>query len=406
MRPMTVSATPAAATPAATAAASGTAITVLAALSLCHLLNDTIQSLLPAIYPVLQLNYSLSYTDIGILHLAFQVTASLLQPAIGLYTDKRPIFRLTVAGMAASLVGLVLLANAANFTLLVVAAMCVGLGSAVFHPDASRMARSASGGRYGFSQSFFQVGGNAGSALGPLLAAFIVLPLGQPSLAWFSALALLAMVVLWRVGGWAKAHHVRRGKGGEVATRPITRMTLLILAILGALTFSKYIYLTSLTSFYTFYLIEVFGVTVRSSQLQLFVFLSAVALGTFIGGPVGDRYGRRAVIIVSIFGVLPFTLALPYANLEWTIVLSFLIGLINASAFSAILVYGQSLLPGRVGLVSGLFFGFAFGIAGIGAAALGLLADAKGIEFVFKVCAFLPIVGVLAFFLPPERLPD
>ncbi len=399
---MTVSAAPPPATPAV--APQRTALAILCALSLCHLINDTLQSLLPAIYPVLQANYALSYTEIGFIHFAFQVTASLLQPGIGLYTDKRPIFRLSVAGMGATLFGLVLISRASDYGLLVVAAMCVGLGSAVFHPDASRNARAASGGRYGFSQSLFQVGGNAGSATGPLLAAFIVLPFGQSSLAWFGALALVAMALLWRVGGWAKARHLVASRAGPAAAAPpVSRRAIAILVVLGLLTFSKFIYMAGLTSFYTFYLIETFGVSVATSQLLLFVFLGAVALGTFAGGPIGDRVGRRAVILVSILGVLPFTVALPHVGLVAAAGLTFLIGIINASAFSAILVYGQSLLPGRVGLVSGLFFGFAFGVAGIGAAVLGAIADAEGIRFVFKIIGFLPVIGVLVFFLPPER---
>lgn len=400
---MTVSAAPPPAKPAA--APQRTALAILCALSLCHLINDTLQSLLPAIYPVLQANYALSYTEIGFIHFAFQVTASLLQPGIGLYTDKRPIFRLSVAGMGATLFGLLLISRASDFALLVVAGMCVGLGSAVFHPDASRNARAASGGRYGFSQSLFQVGGNAGSALGPLLAAFIVLPFGQSSLAWFAALALIAMALLWRVGGWAKAHHLVASRAGPAAAAPpVSRRAIAILVMLGLLTFSKFIYMAGLTSFYTFYVIETFGVSVATSQLLLFVFLGAVALGTFAGGPIGDRVGRRAVILVSILGVLPFTVALPYVGLVAAAVLTFLIGIINASAFSAILVYGQSLLPGRVGMVSGLFFGFAFGVAGIGAAVLGVIADAEGIRYVFKIIGFLPLIGILVFFLPPERI--
>ncbi|MEM9221621.1 MAG: MFS transporter [Pseudomonadota bacterium] len=380
-----------------------TAFSVLFALSLCHLLNDTIQSLLPAIYPVLQVNYALSYTEIGIIHFAFQVTACLLQPGVGLYTDRRPMFRLAAIGMGASLIGLILIAHAGSFWFLVIAAMCVGLGSAVFHPESSRNARAASGGKYGLGQSIFQVGGNAGTALGPLLAAFVVLPLGQPSVVWFGALALLAMIVLWRVGSWAKARHAASGVPRRTTPPPISRRVVLVLCVLGVLTFSKFIYLASLTSYYTFYLIEKFDVSVRDSQLFLFVFLGAVAAGTFAGGPIGDRYGRRLVMVISILGTLPFTLMLPHANLFWTAALSFLIGVVNASAFSAIVVYGQSLLPGRVGLLSGLFFGFAFGIAGIGAAVLGVLADATSIGFVFQVCAFLPALGVFAFFLPPER---
>lgn len=383
-----------------------TAFAVLSALSLCHLLNDTIQSLLPAIYPVLQQNYLLTFTQIGVLHLVFQVTASLLQPAVGLYTDKRPMFRLSTFGMGASLAGLVILAFATHYWVLLLAAASIGIGSSIFHPDSSRVARAASGGRYGFAQSFFQVGGNTGSAIGPLLAAFVVLPFGQSSIAWFSALALVAMVLLWNVGTWAKAQYLQSGGGSRGATGPVavlpTRRVMMVIGILGLLVFSKYLYLASLTSFYTFFLIEKFGLSVRDAQLMLFVFLAAVAAGTFLGGPIGDRVGRKAVIWVSILGVLPFTLALPFANLLWTGVLSVIIGLVIASAFSAILVYGQQLVPGRVGMISGLFFGFAFGVAGIGAAALGALADWKGILFVYHVCAFLPLIGLLTIFLPAD----
>ena len=384
-----------------------TAFAILTALSVCHLLNDTIQSLLPAIYPVLQENYLLSFTQIGFLHLVFQCTASLLQPAVGLYTDKRPMFRLSTFGMGASLLGLVILAFATHYWTLLLAAAAIGVGSSIFHPDSSRVARTASGGRYGFAQSFFQVGGNTGSALGPLLAAFVVLPFGQPSIAWFSVLALIAMVLLWNVGTWAKAQHQRAGASHGtvhhfVSTLP-PRKVMFVIGILGVLVFSKYIYLASLTSYYTFFLIERFGISVRDAQLHLFLFLAAVAAGTFLGGPIGDRVGRKAVIWVSILGVLPFTLALPYANLFWTAVLSMIIGLVIASAFSAILVYAQQLVPGRVGAISGLFFGFAFGIAGIGAAALGALADWKGILFVYHVCSFLPLLGLLTVFLPADR---
>ncbi len=390
------------------AAETRTAFAVLAALSVCHGLNDTIQSLLPAIYPVLQQNYLLSFTQIGFLHLVFQVTASLLQPAVGLYTDKRPMFRLSTFGMGASLLGLVILAFATHYWVLLIAAASIGVGSSIFHPDSSRVARTASGGRYGFAQSFFQVGGNTGSALGPLLAAFVVLPFGQRSIAWFSVLALVAMVLLWNVGTWAKAQYQRaavgrRSEGAHPASALPSRRVAFIIAILAMLVFSKYIYLASLTSYYTFFLIERFGLSVRDAQLHLFLFLAAVALGTFLGGPIGDRVGRKAVIWVSILGVLPFTLALPYANLFWTGVLSFVIGLVIASAFSAILVYAQQLVPGRVGAISGLFFGFAFGIAGVGAAALGALADWKGILFVYHVCSFLPLLGLLTVFLPADR---
>ena len=382
-----------------------TAYVVLGALSLCHLLNDTIQSLLPALYPVLQENYALTFTQIGFLHFAFQTVASVLQPVVGWWTDVRPRFRLLPIGMGMSLIGLLILAWAHSYVVLLFAAVCVGLGSSIFHPNASKLARSASGGRFGMAQSVFQVGGNTGTAIGPLLAAFVVLPLGQPSVAWFSALALLGAVVLWRVGTWAREQHVRRSKSPLVAeVSALSRNHVIgVIAVLGLLVFSKYLYVTSLTSFYTFYVIEKFGVSVQQSQLLLFVFLGAIAVGTFAGGPIGDRIGRKAVIWVSILGVLPFTLALPHVGLVWTAVLSVIIGVVIASAFSAILVYAQSLVPGRVGLISGMFFGFAFGIAGIGAAALGALADWKGLEFVFQVCAFLPLIGLLTVFLPAER---
>jgi MFS transporter, FSR family, fosmidomycin resistance protein len=382
-----------------------TATTILIALSLCHLLNDTIQSLLPAIYPVLQQNYALTFTQIGILHFVFQVTASLLQPAVGLYTDRRPMFRLSTAGMGASLLGLLILAFAHHYWALLVAAMAIGLGSSIFHPDSSRVARTASGGRYGLAQSVFQVGGNTGTAIGPLLAAFVVLPFGQPSIAWFSALALLGMAVLWNVGTWARAQHRQRSATRAAAPEwPLPpRQVYWIIGVLGVLVFSKYVYMASLTSFYTFYLIDTFGVSVRESQLFLFLFLAAVALGTLAGGPIGDRIGRKAVIWVSILGVLPFSLAVPFGNLFWTAVLTFVIGAVLASAFSAIIVYAQALVPGRVGAISGLFFGFAFGMAGAGAALLGVLADWKGIAFVYHVCSFLPALGLLTVFLPPDR---
>ncbi len=388
------------------AAETRTALAVLLALSACHLLNDTIQSLLPAIYPVLQQNYALSFTQIGILHFCFQVTASLLQPAVGLYTDKRPMFRLSTFGMGASLLGLVILAFATHYWVLLVAAMSIGVGSSIFHPDSSRIARAASGGQYGLAQSVFQVGGNTGSAIGPLLAAYVVLPFGQTSIAWFSVLALIGMVLLWNIGTWARAQHLRRAAASR-STAPLGsvlphRKLIAVIGVLALLVFTKYIYLASITSFYTFFLIEKFGLSVRDSQLMLFVFLGAVALGTLIGGPIGDRIGRKAVIWVSILGVLPFTLALPYANLLWTGILSFIIGVVIASAFSAIIVYAQQLVPGRVGLISGLFFGFAFGIAGAGAAALGAVADWKGIVFVYHVCSFLPLLGLLTVFLPSD----
>ncbi len=381
-----------------------TAVTVLWALSLCHLLNDTIQSLLPAIYPVLQANYALTFTQIGILHFAFQCTAAMLQPVVGYATDRRPRFRLLTIGMGLSLIGLMTLAFAHSYAALILAAMAIGLGSAIFHPDASRVARAASGGRYGFAQSVFQVGGNTGTAIGPLLAAFVVLPFGQPSIAWFSALAFLGMVVLWNVGTWARSHH-RSLAGRAAAAVPgmPSRRVLTIVGVLALLVLAKYLYIVSLSSFYTFYLIETFGVSVRTSQLLLFLFLGANAVGVLVGGPIGDRIGRKAVIWVSILGILPFTLILPHVDLFWTAVLSVIVGAVSASAFPAVIVYGQQLLPGRVGMVSGLFFGFAFGIAGMGAAALGVLADWKGLTFVFQVCAFLPLMGLLTVFLPADR---
>ncbi len=381
-----------------------TIFAILAAISFCHLLNDMIQSLIPAIYPILKASFHLDFGQIGLITLTYQLTASLLQPGVGWYTDRRPKpFSLPV-GMAFTLIGLVLLSVASSFGALLFAAAMVGLGSAVFHPESSRVARMASGGQHGFAQSVFQVGGNAGSALGPLLAAFIVLPKGQPSIAWFSLAALLGIVVLARVGLWYKRRATAKGAGGT--RRHEERMALpgkkvaLAITVLIALIFSKFFYLASLSSYYTFYLIHKFHVPVRSAQLHLFLFLGAVAAGTIVGGPVGDRIGRKCVIWWSILGVLPFTLALPYANLFWTGALSVAIGLILASAFSAILVYAQELVPGKVGMISGLFFGFAFGMGGVGAALLGELADATSITFVYRVCSFLPVIGLLTGFLP------
>ncbi len=382
-------------------AVTGTVLTVLAAVSFCHFLNDLIQSLLPAIYPLLKERYALDFGQIGLLTLTYQITASLLQPLVGYYTDRRPMPYSLPIGMSFTLAGLLLLALATSFSLLLLAAALVGTGSSVFHPESSRIARLASGGRHGFAQSFFQVGGNAGSATGPLLAAFIVLPYGQHSIAWFSLAALLAIVLLTRVGGWYRRHAAARSQGivAQVQNLPAPKVALAI-AVLLALIFSKYFYLASLYSYYTFYLIDRFHVSVQSAQLHLFLFLGAVALGTLVGGPVGDRIGRKYVIWVSILGVLPFTLLLPYADLFWTSVLTVVIGLILSSAFSAILVYAQELLPGRVGMIAGLFFGFAFGMGGIGAAVLGHLADTTSIEYVYKVCSFLPVIGLLTVFLP------
>ena len=382
---------------------STTALGILTTLSFCHLLNDMMQSLLPAIYPILKTAFSLDFGQIGMITLTNQVTASLLQPVIGLYTDRYPKPYSLAIGMGFTLVGMLLLAVAPHYYTVLVAAALVGLGSSIFHPESSRLARLASGGRHGFAQSLFQVGGNAGSSFGPLLAAFIVLPHGQGSIAWFSLAALLAMAFLWHVGTWYKASGAAvpsRRMAAVVHSSLSRRQVTTALVILLALIFSKYVYLASLTSYYTFYLINRFHLSVQSAQIHLFLFLGAVAAGTMIGGPVGDRVGRRHVILWSILGVLPFTLALPYANLFWTRVLTIVIGVVLASAFSAIVVYAQELVPGRVGMIAGLFFGIAFGTAGIGAAALGQLADHTSIFFVYHVCAFLPIIGALAFWLP------
>ena len=383
-------------------AATNTVLTVLGAISFCHFLNDLIQSLLPAIYPLLKAHYALDFGQIGLLTLTYQITASLLQPLVGWYTDRRPMPFSLAIGMGFTLSGLLLLAVAGSFGLLLLAAALVGIGSSVFHPESSRIARLASGGRHGFAQSFFQVGGNLGSAIGPLLAAFIVLPYGQRSIAWFSIAALVAIVLLARVGVWYAQHMRARTHAPvhEVAHGLTRRQVTPAIAVLLMLIFSKYFYLASLYSYYTFYLIERFHVSVRDSQLYLFVFLGAVALGTLVGGPIGDRIGRKYVIWASILGVLPFTLMLPHANLLWTAVLSIVIGLILSSAFSAILVYAQELLPGKVGTISGMFFGFAFGMGGLGAALLGELADHRGIEYVYAICAWLPAIGLLTVFLP------
>jgi MFS transporter, FSR family, fosmidomycin resistance protein len=383
-------------------AANNTAFAIIAAISFCHLLNDMMQSLIAALYPMLKTNDGLDFGQIGLLTFTFQVTASLLQPLIGVYTDKRPQPYSLSLGMAFTLVGLVMLAFADRYWLLLVASAMVGIGSSVFHPESSRIARMASGGRLGLAQSLFQVGGNFGSALGPLLAAFIVLPRGQTSVAWFSLAALMAMIILWQVGNWYRAHRVARGKQRSSNSSVILprRKVLIALTVLGILIFSKFIYMASLTSYYTFYLIQKFDLSVRDAQLLLFVFLGAVAAGTIIGGPLGDRFGRKYVIWGSILGVLPFTLAMPYANLAWTIALTAIIGVILASAFSAIIVFAQELVPGKVGLISGLFFGFAFGMGGIGAAALGEIADIKGIDFVYGICSYLPALGLLTVLLP------
>ena len=382
-----------------------TAYPVIAAISFAHLLNDMMQSVLLAIYPMLKQGLQLSFAQIGLITLAYQLTASLLQPLIGLYTDHRPKPYSLPIGMGFTLVGLLLLSQAATFGAVLVAAMMIGMGSSVFHPESSRVARMAAGGQPGLAQSLFQIGGNFGTALGPLLAALIIVPLGQGSAAWFSLAALVGVVVLSFVGRWS-SHHVAnfRGRMRAHASNGLSRRQVVVsLGVLGLLVFSKFFYMASLSSYYTFYLIGKFGLSLQSAQMYLFVFLIAVAVGTVAGGPVGDRIGRKRVIWASILGVAPFALLLPYANLLWTGVLSVIIGAILASAFSAILVYAQELVPGKVGAISGLFFGLAFGLGGIGAALLGQLADATSIETVYQVCAFLPLIGLLTVFLPNIR---
>ena len=379
-----------------------TSFGILAALSTCHLLNDVMQSLVAALYPVLKENYALDFGQIGLLAFVFSGTASLFQPLVGLYTDRHPQPYSLAAGMGFSLAGLILLAYAGSYELLLLAAALVGLGSAVFHPESSRMARLASGGRHGLAQSLFQVGGNVGTALGPLAAAFIILPRGQQSVAWFAVLALTAMIILVRVGGWYARQRAAQATRPAPA-RPFVlprRRVVIALVVLGLLVFSKYVYMASLTSYYTFYTMHRFGVSVRDAQLLLFIFLGGLAVGTVLGGPIGDRFGRKLVIWGSILGTLPFTLALPYANLTGTAILTAVIGLVMASAFSAILVFAQELVPGKVGMIAGLFFGFAFGMGGIGAAVLGQIADAKGIAYVYWLCSFLPLIGLLTIFLP------
>ncbi|RDK01334.1 MFS transporter [Paraburkholderia lacunae] len=378
-----------------------TVYSVLGAISFSHLLNDMIQSLILAIYPMLKDNFALSFGQIGLITLTYQITASLLQPLVGIYTDKHPKPYSLPVGMGFTLAGLLLMSVAPNFGLLLVAAALVGCGSSVFHPESSRVARMASGGRHGLAQSLFQVGGNAGSSLGPLLAALIVIPHGQRSIAWFSVAALVAIVVLTQIGRWYKQHPSVRKARSQAGHATLSRNKVMFaMGVLILLVFSKYFYLASINSYFTFYLIDKFHLPVQAAQVHLFVFLAAVAAGTVIGGPVGDRIGRKYVIWVSILGVAPFTLLLPYANLFWTGVLTVIIGVVLASAFSAILVYAQELIPGKVGMVAGLFFGFAFGMGGIGAAVLGQLADATSIAYVYKVCSFLPLIGVLTVCLP------
>ena len=398
---------PAGPTPRRDAAADRPAYKVLGALSFSHFLNDMIQSLILAIYPLLKGTFSLSFVQIGLITLTYQITASLLQPLIGLYTDKHPQPRSLSFGMGSTLCGLLLLAFAPSYGWLLVAAALVGTGSSVFHPESSRIARMASGGKHGLAQSIFQVGGNAGSAAGPLLAAWVVIPQGQRSVGAFGLAAILAIAVLWNIGGWyagrlaavgQKAKAARDAAPGLAPGKVAGAVSILLLLV-----FSKYFYMASITSYYTFYLIEKFGLSVQSAQLHLFVFLFAVAAGTLLGGPIGDRVGRKRVIWGSILGVAPFTIALPHVGLEATTALTFVIGFILASAFSAILVFAQELMPGKVGTVSGLFFGFAFGMGGIGAAVLGKLADTHGVGFVYELCAYLPLLGLATAFLPDVR---
>lgn len=385
--------------------AEGTIFSILLSISFSHLLNDTIQSLIPSIYPLVKKSFHLSFAQVGLITLTFQLAASLLQPFVGFYTDKKPQPFSLATGMGFTLCGLVLLSFVGSFGWLLVSVGLIGIGSSVFHPEASKVAYMASGGRRGLAQSIFQVGGNAGSSIGPLLAALIIVPHGKKSVIWFSVLALLAIMVLIYIGKWYQqnkhrirpkvSHHLRED-GLHLSKRKITLSIIILLVLI----FSKYFYLASMTSYYTFYLIDKFHVTVQSSQVHLFLFLFATAVGTFFGGPLGDKFGRKYVIWFSILGVAPFTLLLPYLNLFWTTIFSVCIGFILSSAFSAILVYAQELLPGKVGMVSGLFFGFAFGMGGIGSAVLGSLADHTSIHFVYHVCSFLPLIGLLTGFLP------
>jgi MFS transporter, FSR family, fosmidomycin resistance protein len=388
----------------AVAQAAQTRFNVLGAISFSHFLNDMMQSLIVAIYPLLKGEFHLSFVQIGVITLTYQICASVLQPAIGVYTDKHPKPYSLSIGMGFTLIGMLTLAFAPNYESVLAAAALIGAGSSIFHPESSRIARLASGGRHGLAQSIFQVGGNAGSAMGPLLAAWIIIPHGQASLAWFTLAAMLAIAVLARVGAWYKRQHLDRSGGSgnrPVVSSPVSaRRVAWSIGILVVLIFSKYFYIASISSFYSFYLIEKFHLSVQSAQIYLFVFLFAMALGTLFGGPIGDRIGRKRVIWVSILGVAPFTILLPFVDLMWTGTLSFVIGLILSSAFSAIVVFAQELMPGKVGAVSGLFFGFAFGFGGIGAAVLGALADRHGIEFVYRICAYLPLLGMVAAFLP------
>jgi len=378
---------------------------IIGAVALAHLINDLIQSVLPSIYPMLKANYGLTFTQVGLITLTFQLTASLLQPWVGYYTDRHPKPWLLPAGTVCTLIGILMMSQVGSFPLILLASALIGVGSSTFHPEASRVARLASGGRFGLAQSTFQVGGNAGSAFGPLLAAAIIIPYGQGNVAWFGLFAVFALYVLYRISRWYANHlNLFKLKQGQAATHGLSKGRVIsALVVLGLLVFSKYFYMASFTSYFTFYLIEKFDLSVASSQLHLFLFLGAVAAGTFFGGPIGDKIGRKAVIWFSILGVAPFTLILPHVDLFWTSILSVVIGFILASAFSAIVVYAQELVPGNVGMIAGVFFGLMFGFGGIGAALLGHLADIHGIEYVYFLCSFLPLLGVLAIFLPRTK---
>jgi FSR family fosmidomycin resistance protein-like MFS transporter len=379
---------------------------VLGAISSVHMINDMMQSLILAMYPILKGEFSLSFGQIGLITLTYQLTASLLQPLIGIFTDRRPQPYLLPLGMLSTLIGLMLLAFAPSFAVVLLAAAFVGIGSSVFHPESSRIARLASGGQHGFAQSIFQVGGNTGTAIGPLLAALVIVPFGQRSVAWFGLAALLGIGLLMRVSRWYAEHQVAAaGRKKTVAVAPYPRKVVMgAIGVLLVLIFSKYFYVAGISSFYTFYLMDRFGLTVQSAQLHLFFFLIASAVGTVAGGPIGDRIGRKPVIWVSILGVAPFALLLPHADLFWTTTLTIIIGLVLSSAFSAILVYAQELMPGKVGMVSGLFFGFAFGMGGLGAAVLGIFADHTSIAYVYQTIAYLPLLGVVAILLPKDAL--
>ena len=385
----------------------GTAFGVIVAVGVCHLLNDMMQSLLPAIYPDLKTNFGLNFGQIGIVTLVYQLTASILQPMIGLYADRRPMPLALPGGTLFTLAGLLVISVAHHYGILLVGAALIGVGSSVFHPESSRVARMASGGQHGLAQSIFQVGGNIGQAVGPLAAALVVVRWGQSSIAFFALLSLVSFAILWNVGLWYRHHgleRLRTSAAEKSSGLALPRRTVVIgLAVLMTMIFSKYIYLAAITSYYTFYLIQRFGLSVQNAQLHLFVFLTAIAIGTMVGGPFGDRVGRRFVIWFSILAPLPFTLLLPHVGLFWTGPLTVLIGLILASAFPAIVVYGQELVPGKVGMISGMFFGFAFGVGGLGAALLGVLADRTSIEYVYQVCAYLPLMGLLAGLLPDVK---